>query len=62
MTVSNLSVREVNDIGQLQLLQSDWRRLLLQTEGASFFQSLEWLTNYWRHFGQDQQLRTFLVE
>ena len=59
---ANLSAREVNDIGQLQPLHADWQRLLSQTEGANFFQSLEWLTAYWRHFGDEQQLRTFLVE
>ena len=62
MQVPRLTVREVNDIDQLQSLQSDWFRLLLQTAEASFFQSLEWLTAYCRHFGQGEQLRTMLVE
>jgi CelD/BcsL family acetyltransferase involved in cellulose biosynthesis len=35
--------------------------LLQQTAGASFFQSLEWLEAYWRHFGAGQRLRVMLV-
>jgi hypothetical protein len=35
--------------------------LLSQTAGASFFQSLEWLEIYWRHFGEGRKLRTLVV-
>jgi CelD/BcsL family acetyltransferase involved in cellulose biosynthesis len=54
-------VLEVNDLGGLQPYRADWWRLLQQTPGAAFFQSLEWLEVYWRHFGHGQRLRVLLV-
>ena len=38
-----------------------WGNLLRQTARGSFFQSLEWLEVYWRHFGQGQRLRVMVV-
>ncbi|HEX5446051.1 MAG TPA: GNAT family N-acetyltransferase, partial [Pirellulales bacterium] len=32
-----------------------------QTRGASYFQSLDWLQAYWRHYGHRQQLRVLVV-
>ena len=54
-------VSEINDIDQLAQFREAWRDLLRQTAGASFFQSLEWLEVYWRHFGQRQKLRALVV-
>jgi CelD/BcsL family acetyltransferase involved in cellulose biosynthesis len=54
-------VSEFNDIDQLAPLRREWHDLLQQTAGASFFQSLEWLEVYWRHFGQKQKLRVLAV-
>jgi CelD/BcsL family acetyltransferase involved in cellulose biosynthesis len=56
-----LSVREINAIGELASLRSDWEELLGKTPGATFFQSLAWLEIYWRHFNAGQQLRVLLV-
>ena len=54
-------VKELSDITQLDSCRLAWKSLLLQTRGASFFQSLDWLEAYWRHFGGDQRLRVLLV-
>jgi len=54
-------VQEINQIEELAEYRQAWRALLEQTAGASFFQSLEWLETYWRHFGAGQRLRTLLV-
>ncbi len=56
-------VREINAIDDLAALRQEWGELLPQTAGASFFQSLEWLEIYWRHFGagQNQKLRVLVV-
>ena len=54
-------VHEINRIDQLGELRADWSRLLAQTRGASFFQTLDWLEVYWRHYGADQKLRTLIV-
>jgi len=54
-------VSEINRIDQLAQFRQEWRELLRQTAGASFFQSLEWLEVYWRHFGEGQKLRVLTV-
>jgi CelD/BcsL family acetyltransferase involved in cellulose biosynthesis len=54
-------VAEINDIEQLAQFRQEWGELLAQTAGASFFQSLEWLEVYWRHFGPQRKLRVLLV-
>lgn len=55
-------VREVNDITELRAYQSFWKGLLAKTPQASFFQTLEWLEIYWRHYGQGKRLRVLLVQ
>jgi CelD/BcsL family acetyltransferase involved in cellulose biosynthesis len=54
-------VLEINRIEELADLRQEWGELLRQTPGASFFQSLDWLEVYWRHFGSGQQLRVLVV-
>ena len=55
-------VHEVNDIDALANYRADWERLLAETPRASFFQTLDWLLVYWRHFGQEQILRALVIE
>ena len=54
-------VIEVNRIEDLEAYRLLWNALLPRTPGASFFQSLDWLTAYWHHFGQNQKLRVLIV-
>jgi CelD/BcsL family acetyltransferase involved in cellulose biosynthesis len=54
-------IKEINRIEELAEYRSAWRSLLSQTAGASFFQSLEWLESFWRHFGHSRKLRTLIV-
>lgn len=56
-----MHVVEINEIERLLAYQGEWDCLLSETHAASFFQTLEWLACYWRHFGSEQQLRTLLV-
>lgn len=56
-----IEVVEVNEIEALAEYRRAWSGLLSQTPGATFFQSLEWLEAYWRHFGGEQVLRTLIV-
>lgn len=53
-------VLEINDIEHLAAYRSHWRDLLAQTPHANFFQTLEWLEVYWRHYGDEQQLRVLM--
>lgn len=55
------TVVEVNQIEKLTEYRREWAALLMRTPGASFFQSLEWLEAYWRHFAGGQKLRVFLI-
>ena len=55
-------VREINEIDGLAGLRADWTRLWAETPGATFFQSLEWLEAYWRHYAAAQRLRVVVVE
>lgn len=54
-------VVEINDIEQLEGYRLLWNALLYKTRCASFFQSLDWLQTYWRHFGAAQRLRVLIV-
>ncbi|MCH8921897.1 MAG: GNAT family N-acetyltransferase [Planctomycetes bacterium] len=56
------NVIEINDLEQLAGYRLHWQRLLGQTRRATFFQSLDWLEVYWRHYGQGQKLRVLIVE
>jgi CelD/BcsL family acetyltransferase involved in cellulose biosynthesis len=56
-----LEVVEISQVEQLDAYQSAWSALLAQTDGGSFFHSLDWLKAYWRHFGQGQKLRVLAV-
>jgi CelD/BcsL family acetyltransferase involved in cellulose biosynthesis len=56
-----MDIRECNSLEELAPVSSAWRAVLDQTPGANFFQSLEWLSVYWRHFGAGQRLRVLLV-
>jgi CelD/BcsL family acetyltransferase involved in cellulose biosynthesis len=52
---------EITDPQGLAALAPHWHRLLARTPGASFFQTLEWLAAYWRHYGASQRLRVIVV-
>ena len=54
-------VWEVNELADLNDYRSAWESLLAQTKNATFFQSLDWLEVYWKHFGADQRLRVLVV-
>ena len=56
-----IHVDEVNDIQALAGYRLLWNSLLSQTPDATFFQSLDWLEAYWKHFGDGQQLRVLVV-
>ncbi|MGY8769768.1 MAG: GNAT family N-acetyltransferase [Pirellulales bacterium] len=52
---------EINNIEELAPYRADWNRLLRQTDGATFFQSLEWLEVFWCHYQADRKLRILFV-
>jgi CelD/BcsL family acetyltransferase involved in cellulose biosynthesis len=56
------TIREINQFAELDALRADWRRLLLETPGYSFFQTLEWLQTSWGYYPLPQKLRVIVVE
>jgi CelD/BcsL family acetyltransferase involved in cellulose biosynthesis len=58
---SGAGIIEVNQPEDLLAYRADWDRLLSQTPQANFFQTLDWLLVYWKHFGHRQRLRTLLL-
>ena len=54
-------VIEINDVDQLAHYRMVWDSMLAATPRASFFHTLDWLTTYWRHFGEGQRLRVLVV-
>jgi CelD/BcsL family acetyltransferase involved in cellulose biosynthesis len=56
-----IEVREINQIEALSELRTAWQTLLAQTQGASFFHSLDWLECYWKHFSAGQRLRVLVA-
>jgi CelD/BcsL family acetyltransferase involved in cellulose biosynthesis len=54
-------IREINDFAQLNELRDAWWALLAETPRGNFFQSLDWLEVYWRHYGKHQKLRVLVV-
>lgn len=57
-----VNVFEVRGVEELGDLATAWQHLWSRTPHRSFFQSLDWLLVYWRHFGQGQQLRVLVAE
>jgi len=57
-----MNIREINDAEELDSLQEVWNELLAQTPQANFFQTLDWLQTYWKHFGEAQRLRILVIE
>ena len=55
------TIREINDPAQLHPLAISWDRLHRRTPGATFFQTLEWLTITLRHFKRQQKLRVLVI-
>jgi CelD/BcsL family acetyltransferase involved in cellulose biosynthesis len=54
-------VVEINRVEDLEPLRLVWHALWTKTRRATFFQTLDWLQTYWRHFGRNQKLRALVV-
>lgn len=54
-------VVEINDIESLRSYHLAWTALHADTPRASYFQTFEWLENYWRHNAEGQTLRVLIV-
>ncbi len=57
-----VEVTEIDKIESLSSYHLDWTLLHQQTKGASFFNTLEWLKVYWKHFSSEKRLRVLVVK
>lgn len=56
-----IEVQEICDLDELAGCRLLWNSWLPNTPRATYFNTLDWLDVYWRHFGRGQQLRVLLV-
>ncbi len=56
-----IHVSEINDETGLDGIRLLWNSLWRRTRGASYFQSFDWLTLYWRHFSGSQKLKVLVA-
>jgi hypothetical protein len=56
------SIKEITEITRLSGYRAAWRELLRHTPGGSFFQSLEWLEIYWKHYGEEKRFKVLIAE
>src|ERR1700691_1861542 len=54
--VQNLRMQVFTRLEDLATLVPDWERLLADSPDASMFSTWEWLSAWWRAFGDGQQL------
>lgn len=54
-------VQEINHLAELEPHRLRWRKLLGETRGRSYFQTLDWLETYWQHFGGVGRLRVLVI-
>lgn len=58
---SEFRVLEINTPEGLLPYRFVWRGLFAETRQASFFQTYEWFTCYWRHYGDRQRMRVLVI-
>jgi CelD/BcsL family acetyltransferase involved in cellulose biosynthesis len=56
-----VEIEEIRDIEQLAGYRLAWNAWLATTPRATFVNTFDWLENYWRHFGGEQQLRALVA-
>jgi len=61
--MSNISIRVITESKEFEHLSTVWDGLLQsKEEGYSIFQTHEWLSTWWRHFGEGKRLNILLIE
>lgn len=57
-----LSIEEITDFQSLLSLEKEWNEVLHHSDSNSVFLTFEWVTTWWKHFGQDKELFIQLVQ
>ena len=56
-----LSVTEINEIDRFLELKHEWNNLLERSSDSHIFLTWEWQSTYWKHFGEDKDLRILCI-
>jgi len=56
-----VEIHEIRSIDELASYRLAWNSWLPSTPRATFVNTFDWLETYWRHFGDDQQLRVLVA-
>lgn len=57
-----INIKEIGDFTQFIGLKDWWNDLLSQGKDNDVFSTWEWLSNWWKHFGQGRELRILIAE
>jgi len=61
--MSNIAIRVITESEEFEPLSTVWDSLLQSKgEGHSIFQTHEWLSTWWKHFGEGKRLNILLIE
>lgn len=57
-----IKVREIGSVADLEALHEGWNTVLQASAGNEIFSTWEWVTCWWKHFGEHRQLRVLVAE
>lgn len=58
----NLTLEEINEIEGFRSLRESWNELLKNSPDNNIFLTWEWLFTWWRHFGNNHELKILIVK
>lgn len=56
-----MEVEELNNFHQFHDMRNTWNSLLQRSRDNDIFSTWEWLSSWWRHFGQGRKLRILVI-
>jgi CelD/BcsL family acetyltransferase involved in cellulose biosynthesis len=59
--MSHLTLSLLTTLAELYSLRAEWQELVNVAEGATVFQTWEWVTSWYEHFGHGKELLIFTV-
>ena len=57
-----LEITELNDYEQFIELRKEWNSVLAKSENNDLFLTWEWLSTWWKHFGNERELKILLAK
>jgi len=57
-----LKIRDINTFKELQNLKPTWNDALQKSKDNTVFSTWEWLSCWWKHFGEGRQLRVLVAQ